>query len=53
VLVTGPDGQRFGNAAFWRQRDGLLHEGTEYWVTFGSENPPDTRKGYYPDDQTG
>jgi ketosteroid isomerase-like protein len=40
VEVADPAGQRFAMAAFWRQRDGLLQAGIEYWVTVGGEQPP-------------
>jgi ketosteroid isomerase-like protein len=43
IEIIGPDGQRFANAAFWRQRDGLLHTGVEYWVTVGGDRPPPGR----------
>jgi ketosteroid isomerase-like protein len=34
----------FRMAAFWRSRDGLLHEGVEYWITVGGEEPPSRRR---------
>ena len=40
VEIVGSESQRFRMAAFWRQRDGLLQDGIEYWVTVGSESPP-------------
>jgi ketosteroid isomerase-like protein len=36
--------ERFGMAAFWRRRDGLLHEGVEYWVTVGGDTPTPGRR---------
>jgi ketosteroid isomerase-like protein len=33
----------FRCAAFWTVRDGLLHDGVEYWVTVGGEQPPEHR----------
>ncbi len=33
----------FRMAAFWRTDDGLLRDGTEYWVTVGGEEPPPER----------
>jgi ketosteroid isomerase-like protein len=50
VMVVDPTGQRFGMAAFWRQRDGLLFEGVEYWVTFGGDTPPEGRQTAFTDD---
>ena len=41
--VVDPAGRRHGAAAFWRRRDGLLHDGVEYWVTVGGETPPPGR----------
>ena len=46
VEVVAPDGTRFAMAAFWRTRDGLLHTGTEYWVTVGGEEPPPSRPAH-------
>ncbi len=43
ISVVDPEGQLFACAAFWRSRDGLLSEGTEYWITIGSEQPPPIR----------
>jgi ketosteroid isomerase-like protein len=43
LSVVDPSGARFGVAAFWRSRDGLLHHGVEYWVTVGAEAPPPSR----------
>ena len=44
VSVVAPDGTRFAMAAFWRCRDGLLHDGVEHWVTVGGEQPPADRR---------
>jgi len=44
VEVAAPDGQLFGMAAFWRQQDGLLRSGTEYWITVGGDTVPQTRR---------
>jgi ketosteroid isomerase-like protein len=41
--VIDPDGQRFSFAGIWRMRDGLLHQGVEYWVSVGAEGPPQHR----------
>ena len=49
VEIVGPEGQVFRMAAFWRQRDGLLHDGVEYWVTVGSERPPPGRPTAFPE----
>jgi ketosteroid isomerase-like protein len=43
IEVTAPDGQVFAMAAFWRQDDGLLRDGVEYWVTVGGDRPPPGR----------
>jgi ketosteroid isomerase-like protein len=43
VRVVDPAGREFALAAFWRSRDGLLHEGTEYWIEVGGEDPPADR----------
>jgi ketosteroid isomerase-like protein len=43
IEVVDPAGRRFAMAAFWRQRDGLLQTGIEYWVTVGGEQPPPGR----------
>lgn len=43
VEVVASEGT-FRNAAFWRTEDGLLHEGVEYWVTVGGEEPPAWRQ---------
>lgn len=45
VSVTDPSGREFALAAFWRSRDGLLHEGVEYWIEVGGEDPPGERAG--------
>jgi ketosteroid isomerase-like protein len=50
VQVIDPAGQRFGMAAFWRQADGLLRDGVEYWVTAGGEAPPAGRRSAFGDD---
>jgi ketosteroid isomerase-like protein len=47
VEVVDPAGQRFALAAFWRQDDGLLRSGVEYWVTVGGEEPPPERGSAY------
>lgn len=39
VEIVDPGGRRFGMAAFWRQEDGLLRSGVEYWVTVGGAEP--------------
>jgi ketosteroid isomerase-like protein len=49
IEIVDPAGQRFAMAAFWRQRDGLLHAGVEYWVTVGGERPPPGRPTAFPD----
>ena len=36
-------GARFHAASFFTVRDGLIEEAVEYWVTEGSEEPPDWR----------
>ena len=36
-------GARFHTASFFIVRDGLIEEAVEYWVTEGSEEPPDWR----------
>ena len=36
-------GTRFHAASFFTVRDGLIEEAIEYWVTEGSEEPPDWR----------
>lgn len=46
VEVAAPDGRRFAMAGFWRVDDGLLRDGTEYWVSVGGEQPPPTRPAY-------
>jgi ketosteroid isomerase-like protein len=51
VEIVDPAGQRFANAAFWRQRDGLLHAGVEYWVTVGADSPPPGRPTSFIADQ--
>jgi ketosteroid isomerase-like protein len=51
VEVVDPQGQRFGLAAFWRQEDGLLRTGVEYWVTVGGDTPPPGRMTAFPDSQ--
>jgi ketosteroid isomerase-like protein len=45
VSVVDPAGRQFALAAFWRSRDGLLHEGLEYWIEVGGEDPPANRAG--------
>lgn len=49
IEIVDPAGQRFGMAAFWRQRDGLLHDGVEYWVTVGGDSPPPGRPTAFPE----
>jgi ketosteroid isomerase-like protein len=51
VEVVDPAGSRFGMAAFWRQDDGLLRRGVEYWVTVGGEVPPAGRVTAFPHDR--
>lgn len=51
IEIVDPAGQRFANAAFWRQRDGLLHAGVEYWVTVGADAPPPGRPTAFIADQ--
>lgn len=51
IEIVDPEGRRFAMAAFWRQRDGLLHEGVEYWVTVGGDTPPPERRTAFPADQ--
>jgi SnoaL-like domain len=53
VEIVDPDGQRFAMAAFWRQEDGLLRVGVEYWVTVGGETPPSGRMTAFVDDEVG
>jgi len=36
-------GQAFHAASFFTVRDDLVHEAIEYWVTAGSEEPPEWR----------
>jgi ketosteroid isomerase-like protein len=36
-------GTRFHAASFFTVRDGLIEDAVEYWVTEGSEEPPDWR----------
>jgi ketosteroid isomerase-like protein len=36
-------GTRFHAASFFAVRDGLIEDAVEYWVTEGSEEPPDWR----------
>ena len=48
IEIVDPDGQRFGMAAFWRQHDGLLRDGVEYWVTVGGDRPPPGRPTAFP-----
>jgi ketosteroid isomerase-like protein len=43
VRVVDPGGREFAFAAFWRAREGLLHEGIEYWIEVGREDPPSNR----------
>jgi ketosteroid isomerase-like protein len=43
IEVVAPDGQVYAMAAFWRQDDGLLRDGVEYWVTVGGDQPPPGR----------
>jgi ketosteroid isomerase-like protein len=43
IRVVDPGGRELALAAFWCRRDGLLHEGTEYWVEVGGEDPPSNR----------
>lgn len=43
VTVLAPDGGRFGFAAFWETRDGLLSRGIEYWILVGGESQPTDR----------
>jgi ketosteroid isomerase-like protein len=49
IDIVDPQGRRFAMAAFWRQRDGLLHEGVEYWVTVGGDAPPPGRPTAFPE----
>ena len=49
VEIAGPEDQHFRMAAFWRQRDGLLRDGVEYWVTVGGERPPPGRPTAFPE----
>jgi ketosteroid isomerase-like protein len=51
IEIVDPAGQRFANAAFWRQRDGLLQAGVEYWVTVGADSPPPGRPTAFIADQ--
>jgi ketosteroid isomerase-like protein len=39
-------GARFHAASFFTMSDGLVQEAVEYWVTEGSEEPPDWRTEY-------
>ena len=48
IEIVDASGQRFAMAAFWRQRDGLLHGGVEYWVTPGGDSPPPGRPTAFP-----
>ena len=43
ISVVDGQGQRFACSAFWRSRDALLIEGTEYWITVGGDTPPPHR----------
>ncbi len=43
ISVVDVQGQRFACSAFWRIRDALLIEGTEYWITIGGDEPPPNR----------
>ena len=49
IEIVDPAGQRFAMAAFWRQRDGLLQAGVEYWTTVGGERPPPGRPTAFPE----
>jgi ketosteroid isomerase-like protein len=40
VEIHAPDGDVFRMAAFWALRDGLLADGTEYWVDPDGSPPP-------------
>jgi hypothetical protein len=51
VEVVAPDGQRFAMTAFWRQEDGLLRDGVEYWVTVGGDRPAPGRPTAFVDDE--
>jgi ketosteroid isomerase-like protein len=48
VEVAAPDGQVFAMAAFWRQQDGLLRAGVEYWDTVGGDSVPAGRQAWRP-----
>jgi ketosteroid isomerase-like protein len=39
-------GTRFHAASFFTVRDGLIEEAVEYWVTEGSEEPPEWRSRF-------
>ena len=39
-------GARFHAASFFTVSDGLIQEAVEYWVTEGSEEPPEWRAGF-------
>ena len=43
VQVVDPGGAVFALAAFWVMREGLLHQGVEYWVDVGACAPPPNR----------
>lgn len=40
VEIRAPGGDVFRMAAFWGLRDGLLADGTEYWLDPGGSPPP-------------
>ncbi len=44
VEITGVQGV-FRCVAFWTIHEGLLHDGVEYWVTVGGDEPPADRAG--------
>jgi hypothetical protein len=43
INVIEEGAARQAMAAFWRRRDGLLHQGLELWITIGGTSPPPTR----------
>jgi ketosteroid isomerase-like protein len=47
IEVVAPGGEVFRMAAFWRQDDGLLRDGVEYWVTVGGDRPPPARSAAF------
>jgi ketosteroid isomerase-like protein len=48
IEIAAPDGQHYAMAAFWRQQDGLLRSGVEYWVTVGGDTVPAGRQRWLP-----